>query len=65
MSPIASIIKWQNNADAESYGVAILTLANRTDINVLGDIVGKIVSFEHHPLVSKLPNALRLLVLMC
>lgn len=44
MAPIASIIKWQNNAEVESYGIAILTLANRTDINVLKDIAGKIVS---------------------
>lgn len=31
--------------ETESYGVAIFTLANRTDINVLQDIAGKIVSF--------------------
>ena len=45
MTPIASIIRWQNNEEIESYGVAILTLANRTDINALQDIAGKIVSF--------------------
>lgn len=45
MAAIASVINWQNSADAESYGVAALALANRTDINVLSDIPGKIVSF--------------------
>ena len=45
MAPIASIIKWQNKEYTETFGVAILALANRTDINVLQDIVGKVVSF--------------------
>ena len=44
MAPIASIINWQDSTDADSYGVAVLALANRTDINGLADIPGKIVS---------------------
>ena len=44
MASIASIINWQDNAEADSYGVAIVTLANRTDISTLQDIAGKIVS---------------------
>lgn len=43
VAAIASVINWQNSADTESYGVAILALANRTDINVLADIPGKII----------------------
>lgn len=59
MASIASLINWQHSADAESYGVAIVTLANRTDINVLADIPGKIVSFPatyHHVHVLELPH---------
>lgn len=44
MASIASIISWQNNAEVEVYGVAMVTLANQTDINSLRDLVGKIVS---------------------
>lgn len=60
MATIASIIRWQNNTDVESYGIAILTLANRTDINVLQDIAGKVVSLPAtcaSILTVKLPNA--------
>ena len=46
MASIASIINWQNNVDAEVYGVAIVTLTNQTGINTLQDVVGKIVSIS-------------------
>jgi len=44
VASMASLISWQANADAVSYGAAIVTLANRTDINTLQDVVGKTVS---------------------
>lgn len=45
VTSIASLISWQANADAVSYGAAVVTLANRTDINALQDVVGKTVSY--------------------
>ena len=44
VASMASLISWQANADAVSYGAAMVTLANRTDINTLQDVVGKTVS---------------------
>ena len=44
VASMASLIGWQANADAVSYGAAMVTLANRTDINTLQDVVGKTVS---------------------
>lgn len=45
---MASLINWQDNADAVSYGAAVVALANRTDINVLQDIIDKTVSKLQH-----------------
>ena len=44
VASMASLISWQANADAVSYGAAMITLANRTDINTLQDVVDKTVS---------------------
>lgn len=44
VASMASLISWQANADAVSYGAAMITLANRTDINTLQDVVNKTVS---------------------
>lgn len=51
VASMASLISWQDDADAVSYGAAVVALANRTDINVLGDIVDQTVSKLQHGIV--------------
>ncbi|DBB01954.1 TPA: hypothetical protein ACH3X1_000542 [Trebouxia sp. C0004] len=54
VASMASLISWQANADAVSYGAAMVTLANRTDINTLQDVVGKTVEIGSLSLVAGL-----------
>ena len=44
VAAIASLMNWQANALQTHLGFSVVTLANRTDINALTDVVGKKVS---------------------
>ena len=40
MAPIASIITLRRGVETSSFGAVIFTLADRTDVNSLHDLVG-------------------------
>lgn len=41
VAAMASLQNWQANDYQDNIGFAVIALANRTDINVLRDIVGR------------------------
>lgn len=41
VAAITSMLSWQANALQPHVGLSVVALANRTDLNVLSDVVGR------------------------